>query len=196
MNVLLRFLGAVLTVYMVLIFIRILLTWFSGPSMEGRSVQLLHRMTDPYLNWFRRLAFLQIGRMDYSPIAAVLIIGVGLSIIGRLRAFGTITFGLVLALVVDAAGSAFFFIITLLLILTAIRAFTAFAGTEPSGPLWETIDAMITPVRSLVERRVLRNREVTYRNGLVTTAIVLLALLIIGRAILNMFVNLLGSIPF
>ena len=49
---------AALSLYMWAIFIRIILTWFRGLN-TARAEEYLARITDPYLNWFRRHVRLQ-----------------------------------------------------------------------------------------------------------------------------------------
>jgi uncharacterized protein YggT (Ycf19 family) len=72
--------GALLLVYLILIFIRILLSWI--PRMPyypwlRASVDFVHQVVDPYLNIFRRV-IPPLGRggfgLDISPILATLVL--------------------------------------------------------------------------------------------------------------------------
>jgi len=47
-----RIISSLLTLYMMIIFVRIVMTWFSGVSY-GRVQAFLASLTDPYLSWFR-----------------------------------------------------------------------------------------------------------------------------------------------
>ena len=59
-----------LNIYLSIIFVRLLLTWFPNIDWMQQIVGFLSPVTDPYLNLFR---FIQpIGGMDLSPILAVL----------------------------------------------------------------------------------------------------------------------------
>lgn len=191
-----RIISAVLSIYMILIFVRILLTWFSGPTREGRAVQMLHQLTDPYLTWFRRFRFLQTGRIDFSPIAAVIVLVIVLNVTNTLAVGGSITLGLVLALIASAVGSAAFFVIGFFLLLTVIRTVSVFIGASSIHPFWQTLDTIINPVLSMIQRTLFRNRQLTYRNGLAASSAVLLAVFLVGRVLLNWFIRLLASIPF
>ena len=79
------YVGAVFTVYFILIFIRVLLSWV--PRMPyypwlRATVDFIHQVVDPYLNLFRRvIPPLGGGGMaiDISPILAIII----LFIVGR-----------------------------------------------------------------------------------------------------------------
>ncbi len=86
------FVSALFTVYIVLIFARILVSWIPRPpagGIGGSVIEFLRQTTDPYLNLFRR--FLPpIGRggmaLDLSPIIGVVVLlilqGVVVGLIG------------------------------------------------------------------------------------------------------------------
>jgi YggT family protein len=58
------------TIYMSLIFIRILLSWFPNVNWSDPPFSILSQLTDPYLNIFR--SFIPpLGGMDFSPIIAI-----------------------------------------------------------------------------------------------------------------------------
>jgi YggT family protein len=63
-----QFIIAVLQVYAMLLFIRVICSWI--PDLRRYSpVQFLYSITDPYLDIFRKaLPFLQAGGIDFSPI--------------------------------------------------------------------------------------------------------------------------------
>ncbi|MGI9020678.1 MAG: YggT family protein [Solirubrobacterales bacterium] len=80
---------ALFLVYLVLIFIRVLLSWV--PRMPyimwlRAIVRFIEETTDPYLNLFRRVIPPIGGRLDISPIVAifVLLIAQGL-VVGAIR---------------------------------------------------------------------------------------------------------------
>ena len=58
--------------YTVLIFIRILMSWFPFDP-HNTIVDMIVQITDPYLNIFRRL-IPPIGMIDFSPIVALIIL--------------------------------------------------------------------------------------------------------------------------
>jgi YggT family protein len=64
-----------LNIYLLLIFVRILLTWFPTVSWMNQIASFLIPITDPYLNIFR--SFIPpIGGLDLSPILAILVLQV------------------------------------------------------------------------------------------------------------------------
>ncbi len=67
-------LNSLLTIYSWAILIRVLLSWVS-PDPFNPIVQFLVRVTDPYLELFRRI-IPPIGMMDISPIIALVVLNV------------------------------------------------------------------------------------------------------------------------
>ena len=81
------YVNALFIVYIILIFIRVLLSWI--PRMPynrwlAAFVDFVHQVTDPYLNVFRRV-LPPIGgggfAMDLSPILAIILLLVGQGIV-------------------------------------------------------------------------------------------------------------------
>jgi YggT family protein len=75
MSLLVSTLAAFLNIYMVLIFIRILLTWFQTADWAVSIMSFLSPITDPYLNLFRSL-IPPLGGIDFSPWLAIIILQV------------------------------------------------------------------------------------------------------------------------
>jgi YggT family protein len=68
-------LASFLNIYLLLIFIRILLTWFPTVEWMNQIASFLSPITDPYLNVFR--SFIPpLGGMDLSPILAIIVLQV------------------------------------------------------------------------------------------------------------------------
>ena len=191
----LRIVSSVLSVYMLLLFIRILLTWFSGASL-GRPQELLKRVTDPYLNIFRRISFLRTARIDFSPFAAVISLVIVLNIVNTLRVYGQISLGIVLALIVSALWSAVFFILGFMTILIAVRLVSILIGRTSFNPFWQTIDTLVNPILKFIQRVFFRGRQFTYKTALALGVLILASSAILGRVIVNLLVGLLQRLPF
>ena len=58
-----------LNIYLAIIFVRLLLTWFPNIDWMQQIVGFLSPVTDPYLNLFRFVP--PIGSIDISPIIAI-----------------------------------------------------------------------------------------------------------------------------
>jgi YggT family protein len=62
-----------LNIYMLLIFVRILLSWFQTAEWAAQIMSFLSPITDPYLNLFR--SFIPpLGGLDLSPIVGILLL--------------------------------------------------------------------------------------------------------------------------
>ncbi|MBL1211126.1 YggT family protein [Geminocystis sp. GBBB08] len=60
-------------IYLVLIFVRILLSWFQTAEWAGNVISFLAPITDPYLNIFR--SFIPpLGGIDFSAILAIFVL--------------------------------------------------------------------------------------------------------------------------
>ncbi len=60
-----------LNIYLLLLFVRILLSWFQTAGWAQQAMSFLSPITDPYLNIFR--SFIPpLGGIDFSPILAIL----------------------------------------------------------------------------------------------------------------------------
>ena len=77
-----HYVSTLLTVYIVLIFIRILMSWFTRIPYNrylDAVLKFVAEVTDPFLNLFRRfIPTVRIGpgALDLSPIVAVLVLSI------------------------------------------------------------------------------------------------------------------------
>ncbi len=60
-------------IYMVLILVRCLLTWFPAINWENPIIKILCDTVDIYLNWFRKI-IPPLGMFDVSPIVAMIVL--------------------------------------------------------------------------------------------------------------------------
>ena len=76
------YLRTLLTIYIVIIFIRILMSWFTRIPYNrylDAVLRFVTEVTDPYLNLFRRIIppiRMGPGALDLSPIVAVLVLSI------------------------------------------------------------------------------------------------------------------------
>lgn len=68
-----RVLNLVLSIYMWLIIVRAIASWFAMDPYNP-IYQFLIRITEPFLGYIRRLIPLRAGMVDLSPIFAIIII--------------------------------------------------------------------------------------------------------------------------
>ena len=190
-----RFISTAISIYMLIIFVRIVMTWVQGASY-GRAMHFLSRITDPYLNLFRGMRFLQIGYIDFSPIAAIIALSIVSNITTQIAYAGTVTVGRILAFTLSAVGSAFFFFITLFIIITAIRLGGLLFGANSTGRFWITLDRILQPLTFRMLERFGQSERLTYPQALMAFATVLLVVLLLGRYLVGLAVGGLAQLPF
>jgi len=195
MGILMRILASLTTVYMILLFIRIMLTWFSSPFSLGRSTELISRITDPYLNWFHRFPQLRTEVMDFSPVAALAVLALVNNIFLTIAVYGRITLGIILSMLLTSLWSAVAFVLSFFIVILAVRFVAYVLGSNNVHPMWRAIDTLAKPVLYRVNRLVFRDRLVTYKTGILTTVLVLLVLRIAGGILVHFLSNLLIRLP-
>ncbi len=193
MAVALQVLGALLFVYSLLIALRIILTWFQGPSY-GRAWDLLAAVTDPYLRIFRRIRVLRQGMFDFSPIAAVLVLVILQQIVMSLSLYGGLRFGDVLAVIMQALWGSLSWIVLFFLVLAVVRLISLYAARNAVAPVWHTLDLMVQPVAGWVNR--LFGGRLEYAPSLVVTVILLVVSWLAGGAIIGVAARALHRLPF
>lgn len=71
-----------INIYVFLIIVRILLSWFQTADWAYQAINFLSPITDPYLNVFR--SFIPpLGGLDISPILAILLLQILASMLTR-----------------------------------------------------------------------------------------------------------------
>jgi len=79
-----------INIYIVLLVIRVLLSWFPSINWYNQPWMTLSQLTDPYLNLFRSL-LPPLGAIDLSPILAFLALQLAIALLSYLSssaAFG------------------------------------------------------------------------------------------------------------
>jgi YggT family protein len=187
-------LSGITSIYMLLIFIRILLTWFSG-AYYGRAFEALRSITDPYLDWFRRFP-LRLGFFDLSPLAALAVLSLVKNMFSILAIQGRISFGIILAMIVSSLWSVASFILGFLSIVLALRLIAYLAGRDVYRGFWRIVDLIAQPVLYRINRIIFRNRLVHYLTGLITALLALLAVWIIGSRLIALALTFFPGLPF
>jgi YggT family protein len=182
-------LSGALNIFSMLIFIRIMLSWFGGNGGLGRPFDILCGITDPYLNYFRRFTALRAGGMDLSPVAALAVLSIVNNIVSTIARFGKITLGIILAIGLSAIWSAASFIIGFFTIVLILRLVAYIVSADIYAPFWRIIDSIASPAQFRVNRLLFGNRIVNYLTGLIAS----IAAFVFLWAALGIIVNLLGK---
>jgi YggT family protein len=194
MRVILNLLASLAGLYSLLIIIRVILTWFGG-AHYGRPAELLARVTDPYLDWWRRTLKLQVGYIDLSPVAAMAALSVAQSIFSTIARYGRISIGIILAISVSALWSAASFIIGFCLIVLILRIIAFMTNRSLYSPFWRIIDAISQPLLYRINRIIFGKRLVNYLTGNIAAIAVLAAIWTGGGLAVRLLASLLFSLP-
>jgi len=184
------FLSAITGVYSLLIFIRIIFSWFSG-MVSGKPVELLSRLTDPYLDWFRRNMSLKIGFLDFSAVVAIVCLSMLQSLFYTLSVAESVTIGNILAIILVSIWSILSFIIGFFMIIIVLRAFAYLTNRNIYSTFWNAVDNIYKPISYRINRIIFGKKIGGYFKGMVISFLLLGLLLIGGRFLINIIADFL-----
>jgi YggT family protein len=188
-------LASLTSIYLLLIFIRIMLTWFSGANF-GKPEAVLSSITDPFLNWFKRFPGLRIGGfLDLSPIAAMAVLSVANNVFMMIARYGSISIGRVFAMVLGAVWSAASFILGFIAIILGLRLFAYLTNQNTFGTFWRIIDAISQPILFRTKQFLFRGKTVDYRTEIISSLGVFVVALIGGGILVHIASRILERLP-
>ena len=145
-----EFAARLLSLYSFLIWIRILLSWVSPYPQPGSFTYYMARLVDPYLNLFRS-SRARIGMLDFSPIIGIAVISVASSLLSTFARFGHLTFGIILANIIQAFWS---YGVSIYLLIIIIMLIIRLIGSLMGNPMMASSPAfnISSPVQNLVRK--------------------------------------------
>jgi len=144
-----QFLSALISVYMLMIIFRVLLSWFQG-RLNGKGVELIIKITDPYLNRFRNISWLRFGFLDFSPVVAIALLGLVSQILTSLAVTGQLSVWVVVAYILRSAWNFIAFFADFLIILMVFRLVTVLFFASWSHQILFQIDNLLYKVVSRI----------------------------------------------
>jgi YggT family protein len=187
-------LSTLISIYMLIIVIRIIVSWLGGAHL-GRAGDVLAKITDPYLSYFRRFSKLKTERVDFSPLVALLVLVVLQNVTGTIAATGRITLGIFLSLIISAIWSAISFLLTFFLIIMIIRFFGLMLGGNSVHPIWRTLDVILRPILVKISNIFSGGKPLTYPAALGISGISFLVIILVGRFAVGLLTAALRSLP-
>jgi YggT family protein len=195
MRLIFNILGVFTSLYTLVISVRIILTWFRG-NRYGRPMEILCSITDPYLNWFRRIPGLRVGFLDLSPIVAVAVLSMANRIFATLSYYGVITLGILLVMLLEALWSAFYFLLMFIIIVLVLRLIAYAGNMNIYSPFWRIVDTISQPLVYRICRIFFGRRIIRYLNSLVFSLAILSVLTLVLRFFLvPRLIRFLASLP-
>ncbi len=186
--------ASLLWIYLILLFLRTLSGWFPLDPRHP-ALRLLGRLCDPYLNYFRRFRWMTLGRFDFSPLAAILLVSFVANILQTVSQTGRLTVGIVLAILVQALWGALQYFFLFFLVLSLIRYLSL--RLRWSGQLvWDLVDSVIMPVAQFVMAPLARRRVRPYPYLLLGSTIIFGVLLVGGSVGVAYATSWIINLPF
>lgn len=189
-----RLLSALLVLYIVLVSMRALLSWFPA-SVHGRYWRLLLRLTDPYLNLFRGLTGLRRGAFDFTALAAILVLVVALDLVNAFLRHGRLTLGLLGSVAIGALWTGLSFLLLLFLFLAVLRLLSLLFVRRYDSPLGSLLEAMVRPALRLVRALLPRAWQMKETHLLLVLIVLLTGLRLLGGLFVYWLQLLLRSLP-
>ena len=187
-------LNFLISIYMMIIFIRIILTWFSW-LRDSQIRDVLARITDPYINLFRRFTFLRIGYIDLSPMAAIVVLSLVNRFLTTLAFHGRITIGITLALVLQAVWGLVSVVLGFLIIVLILRLVAHFMKLDVYSPFWRVVDSISQPVSYKIIRTIFKDRIIHFTNAIIISIASLFAAYLILRVLVMFISGILMGLP-
>jgi len=194
MQLILRVLAVLTGIYSLLLFIRILFSWF-GEMVSGKPVELIKSITDPYLDWWRKNLNLRIGMMDFSPIAAIVCLSLLQNILFTLSISERMNLGFILAQILLSIWNIISFIIGFFIVIIILRAIAYLTNQNIYSPFWRIIDNIYQPLMYRMNRIIFGNRIGSYVKGMIISLLILAVIMAAGFILTNFLAGLLYRLP-
>ncbi|MDA3812454.1 MAG: YggT family protein [Spirochaetaceae bacterium] len=172
LSVVMNIISALLSTYMILIIIRIFLTWFKG-NTQSKAIQILKSVVDPYLDIFKRIEWLRVGAMDFSPIVAMIILGLFVQITSSIAQTGHFTALMLISYLVYSLWSFVSFILDILVIMMVIRLISKLISNK-SHQIWFIVDNILNRVMAKI-LGIFTNKPVSFKRALIICGLSLFA---------------------
>jgi len=195
MRLIFSILSSVVSIYILLIFIRIIISWFMS-GINSKPIDLLCAITDPYINWWRNKLYLRLGFLDLSPVVGITALSILRSILYSISRYEKITLGSILALIVMSAWSIISFVLVFCIIVLVLRIFAYLTNRDIYTPFWKLVESITQPLLYETNRLIFGNRIENYLKGIIISTMLLTAVLIGGRFLFAFLANLLFKLPF
>lgn len=192
----LSLLSAVVTIYTILCFANIIMSWIPGLKFTAFG-RFITAATDPYMNFFSRWGFLRLGNIDFSPIISIGVLSLLSSILAGIQGTGRLYLGGILATIIYMLWNIISSLLGIFFLLLLIRwiVLLIHKGQTSYNSGWNQVDMILNKFSYKVASRFTKN-SINYQKSLLISWIVFLATIVIGRILITILVNLCYQLPF
>lgn len=195
MTIFWNILSVIFSLYMLLILVRIVLSWIRGPfSGFGGPQSILQRITDPYLAFFAKFMKIQLGPFDLSPVLALFFLSLAINITQILAKGGIITIGFLLGFFLGSIWGLVDFLFLALIILLIVRLVLLFTHMGEGSSFWFTFDSYVKTIIARAASYFIK-RPFSYKAALVVSIIILIIFKEGTRFLITYLVRLLEGLP-
>lgn len=192
----LNLLSAVITLYTILCFIYIIMSWMPGVKFTkfGRFIESL---CGPYMNMFSRVSFLHIGNVDFTPIISIGLLSLFSSILGGITSTGRIYFGHILATIIFMLWNIVSSLLGIIVLLVFIRWIVLLInhGKTSYDSAWNQVDIIIQKFCYKVANTFSKG-IIDYKKALLINWITFAVILGAGNILIRILVNICYRMPF
>ncbi len=191
---LLRLLSFAISIYSFLCLIRLLLSF--SPSLQQNSFYaFLTSICDPYLYLFRKLTFLRMNQLDFSPIISLGLLYMLTQMLNTIIAIKRFSLGILLSVIVNFAFSIVNSFLFFLIIILAIRLIFLLLNKDTSS-IWFSFDQFIKPIADFITKKFYKNSFYTFQKSLIISLISFIVFSAIFRIVALILVSFFQTLPF
>lgn len=191
---LLRLLSFAISIYSFLCLIRLLLSF--SPSLQQNSFYaFLTSICDPYLYLFRKLTFLRMNQLDFSPIISLGLLYMLTQMLNTIIAIKRFSLGILLSVIVNFAFSIVNSFLFFLIIILAIRLIFLLLNKDTSS-IWFSFDQFIKPIADFITKKFYKNSFYTFQKSLIISLISFIVFSAILKIVALILVSFFQTLPF
>jgi len=194
MRIIFKILAAITGIYSLIIFVRIIFSWF-GNMVSGKPVEIINKITDPYLDWWRQKLRFNIGVFDFSVIPAIVFLSFIQNIFKILSMAKRITLGFILAQILLSIWNIFSVIIGFFIIVIIIRLIGYFINSNIYSPFWSVIDSVTQPLLYRLNRIFFGKKIGGYLTGIILSLLLLILISAGGWFVVFLLSGILNKLP-
>ena len=190
-------LASVVSIYTLLCFVRVMLSWFPGAEYS-RFGQVLCQMCDPYLNVFRRFRFLRFSSFDFTPAIALCVLMAAQAFFTSLATGAGFRLSTILAMLVMLVGNIFTSLLGFLAVIVLVRLIVYLIAGDGQGSytIWTAVDRAISPIIFRIAGLIFRNQSISFVKALVVSFIMLVVFSVLISYAIRVLGTLISMIPF
>lgn len=188
--------AAVLNLYSILCIVTIFMSWAPGLKFTSFG-RFMTAITDPFLNIFRRMKFLTIGFVDFSPIIAIGVLELISSVFSHIANTGRIYLGGIIGSLIYMIWNLVSTILIIIALIVLVRWIVLLVnhGQTPYNSAWNQIDAFLEKISYKFSKIIMR-KPVKYQTSLLVTWISCAVIYLAGRIIFGYILYFCSIIPF